>query len=398
MMTRRRFLRLAAAAACAAAFLPRINLVKNPAEGSLDSNTDRAFAAHQALQSYLYRPSQVPGDRSSLYLEQIPHSRIRLSAYLRTMVGTASVWPFSQAIAGTLDLLGLSPAYGRYAQDQIERGLSRYWDGTAYRSGVLLPPLPRALRFYDDNAWIGLNLVRYHRMTGDEAALARARQVFAYITTGWHEDPSHRAPGGIYWVESFHNRDRNTCSNGPSAELGLRLYQMTGQQSYLDWALKMYDWVNSTLMGPTGLYWDRLDLDGNVEMSQWSYNQGTMIGAGALLYSITRDPKYLTLAQQTADAALSQYGTDGYWDNLPAFNAIFFRSLLLLGTVDASYIAPAVLAMQQYADDAWLNNRSPANLFSFPAGQTRTRLLDQAAMVAIYACLDCDPANYDLLV
>jgi predicted alpha-1,6-mannanase (GH76 family) len=160
----------------------------------------------------------------------------------------------------------------------------------------------------------------------------------------------------------------------------------------------MYDWVNSTLLSPSGLYWDRLDLDGNVETSHWSYNQGTMIGAGALLYSFTRDSRYLTLAQHTANAALSQYGDGGYWEHLPAFNAIFFRNLLLLSTVDASYRPATMQAMQQYADDAWQHNRTPANLFCFPAGQARTRLLDQAAMVGIYACLDWDPAKHDLLV
>jgi hypothetical protein len=123
-----------------------------------------------------------------------------------------------------------------------------------------------------------------------------------------------------------------------------------------------------------------------------------MIGAGVLLYQITRDPAYLQAAKVTAAAALDRYGALDYQNQPPAFNAIFFRNLLLLSTADATYLPETLQAMQRYADHAWLNNRSPANLFAFPAGSGTTRLLDQAGMVQIFACLDWDPAKYDLLV
>src|SRR5437764_1304422 len=91
-------------------------------------------------------------------------------------------------------------------------------------------------------AWIGLNLVRAYRLTGDAAALSRAQSVFAFIEGGWDSNPAHPDPGGVFWTQASWSRDRNTVSNAPSAELGLRLYQLTGQQAYFDWAQRMYAW------------------------------------------------------------------------------------------------------------------------------------------------------------
>src|ERR1039458_8725383 len=82
---------------------------------------------------------------------------------------------------------------------------------------------------------------------------------------------------------------------------------------------------------PSGLYYDHVNPGGSVNTTKWSYNQGTMIGAGALLYQITGNPSYLTAAQRTAGAAVSYFGTGTTLQNQgPAFNAIYFRALFVL--------------------------------------------------------------------
>ena len=141
-------------------------------------------------------------------------------------------------------------------------------------------------------------------MTGDQAALARARQIFELVVYGWDTDPTHPCPGGSFWTQAPWSQDRNTVSNGPGAELGLQLYELTAGSTekahYLEWSTKMYDWVNGCLLAPNGLYWDHINLAGDIDKTQWSYNQGTMIGANALFYRITGDHVYLDRANAIA--------------------------------------------------------------------------------------------------
>ena len=82
------------------------------------------------------------------------------------------------------------------------------------------------------------------------------------------------------------------------AELGLQLYKITGNVGYLRFAEMAYQWVRSCLLQPSGLYADHVNRKGVVEPTLWSYNQGTMIGAGTLLYQITGDSSYLQQAEQ----------------------------------------------------------------------------------------------------
>jgi hypothetical protein len=189
-------------------------------------------------------------------------------------------------------------------------------------------------------------------------------------------------------------------SNGPGAELGLQLYELTAGSTekahYLEWSTKMYDWVNGCLLAPNGLYWDHINLAGDIDKTQWSYNQGTMIGANALFYRITGDHVYLDRANAIADAALAYYGAAGrLYKQDPPFNAIFFKNLLLLDSVDHN---PRFRqAMQAYADEVWTSLRDPATgLFEFDGSQP-VKLLFQSAMVQIYATLAWDARDYPLM-
>ena len=256
------------------------------------------------------------------------------------------------------------------------------------------PPLGSGDRkFFDDNAWTGLALVQAYRLSGDPAVLARARQVFDFDVSGWDADASHAAPGGVWWSQQMPNPrfvHRNTVSTASTAELGLELYEATGrtEPGYLDWATRMYAWVDTYLRGSNGLYGDHVDLAGVVDPGELTYNQGTMVGAAVLLYRISHDSAYLARARTVADTSLEVFGPE--FSQPPAYNAVFFRNLLRLSaeTGDERYRA----AMQAYADQVWDTLRDPeTGLFNFVYGRNRSpephRLLDQGAMLQIYAAL-----------
>jgi hypothetical protein len=343
---------------------------------------DRAIAAYESMQEHFY----VPGVQ--LFRETAPTWEGNPYAYH---------WPFSRAVAATSNLAWLQDVGSDYLDDLQDRiaGSEPYWDSghepPGYASYVVAPLGGGGDLFYDDNAWTGLNLVKIYRLTNDAAIIERARQVFDVLVTGWDDDSSHPAPGGVFWVDAGWNRDRNVVSTGTAAQLGLHLYELTGEQRYLDWALRMYEWVYAYLLAPNGLFWDHIDLAGRIEMTQWSYNQGTMIGVNVLLARITGEEMYDERAVTISDAALAYFGEDDrLFGQPPEFLAIYFENLMLLYSVHPD---PALLdSIRSYADRVWETRRDPTTgLFTF---SNPVRLQEHSAVVHIFALLAWVPEDY----
>jgi hypothetical protein len=349
----------------------------------------RAIASYDALQRYL-----AAGDGSGLYHERYPVAAGD-NAY-------SYEWPFSQVHGATLDLTGLPGAAGRSYRDDLAArvvGQEHYWKaegGTTGKPGYASYPIAPygggGDFFYDDNEWVGLFDAQKYLTSGDRFALRRAEQVFDLVRSGWDTDPSHAAPGGVFWTQATWSNDRNTVSNMPGAELGLRLYQITHQRSYLDWSLRMVNWTDKHLQSPGGLYWDHLDLTGTVEKTFWSYNQGVPVGVDVLLYQVTHDRTYLKRAQALAATAYDYYVTQGHLaEQPPYFNSIFFKNLLLLESVTGGH--RYLDAMADYADQVWNTKRNAATgLFVFNTDGS-TEAIQQAAMIQIFAVLAGSRAN-----
>ncbi len=353
------------------------------------SNADRALASYSAMQKYFF-----VNDGSLLYQEWYPRSAgDNPYSYL---------WPFSQARQATIDLVNLPHKQGQPFNGDVQQrnqALEHYWNTTGttglpgYDSYVRPPYGNGGDKFYDDNAWVGLSDIQWYNMSKDSFALARAKQIFALAVSGWDTDATHPAPGGVFWTQASWSHDRNTISNMPNAELGLRLYQITRDQYYFDWAKKMYEWTYAHLLAPNGLFWDHIDLAGNIDKTQWSYNQGVSVGANVLLFHITGDSSYLQRAEALTKAALAYYVDGGrLYTQPPYFNAIFFKNLLLLQSVDRDEHARQV--MQNYADTTWRTARDTSTgLFHFSKAD-QTYLLEQAGMTQIYTILAWNPDQY----
>ena len=345
----------------------------------------RANASYDAINKYF-------DAGNGLLLEEYPNTQTNAYSY---------VWPYSQAAIAAEDLAGV-PGAGPKASEEADRRIAAYepyWNAgttpTGYDSYVRPPLGQGGDKFYDDNEWIGLNLIQRYKRTGDRAALARAKDIFTLVVHGWDTDPSHPCAGGVYWTQAPWSQDRNTVSNGPGAELGAHLYLLTRDRSYLTWAQTMYKWAQDCMLAPNGLYWDHIDLAGNVEKTQWSYNQGVMLGAGVLLFKATGNRQYLADAKSVATASLAFYSTQEMLAKQgAAFNSIWFKNLLILDSVapDPRYRQ----AMQAYADYNWNTTRDPAtNLYHFKDGSVE--LLQQAGITQVHALLAWPRSKYSLL-
>jgi Glycosyl hydrolase family 76 len=341
---------------------------------------DRALQAFAALQTSLSVP-----DGNHLYMEWYPRgSGDNTYSYL---------WPFSQLRQSVIDLANLpktDSAIPRLAD--INQGLEYYWNSTSttgkggYDSYVPAPLGQGGDLFYDDNAWVALSDMQLYTRTGDQFALSRAKAIFDLAVSGWDTDTTHADPGGVFWTQASWSQDRNTVSNMPNALVGLRLYQVTKDPYYLTWAQKMIDWTNKYLLAPNGLYWDHVDLQGDIEKTQWSYNQGIPIGVYTLLYQITGDQTNLHRAQDIAAKSVAYYVNGGrLYTQPPYFNAIYMRNLLFLASLTKDATMRGVV--ENYANTMWALSRDQATSLFHVNKAAQTELIEQASIVQINALL-----------
>lgn len=83
--------------------------------------------------------------------------------------------------------------------------------------------------FVDDMEWIVLAQMRMYESTGNKTYIAKAKQMYDdWIWTTW--GPEDEAPwhGGITWKTGA-AKSKNACSNGPAAIIAARLYRLYDQ-------------------------------------------------------------------------------------------------------------------------------------------------------------------------
>lgn len=124
-----------------------------------------------------------------------------------------------------------------------------------------------------------------------------------------------------------------------------------------------------------------------------------MVGANALLARRggADQARYLTRAEAIARKAMRHFSASTYQHQPAAFNAIFFRDLLLLhaATGDAGLRAQILEEIRGYVGYAWHERRDRGDCFHLSNGGVT--LLDQSAIVQLLALLAWDPAMYRLL-
>jgi hypothetical protein len=358
---------------------------KKPKKPVLHGNPARALAAFEAMQKNYY----IEG--SGLYLGE-PFS------YL---------WPFSQALAATVSVayiphLGVSLARELDARltglnsylDTDNSGASEgvYTSTLAAFDGTVAPPAgPGGPKYYDDNDWVGIELMRLYELTHKSALLGSVEGIMAFEMAGWQEAPGEACEGGIPFSNALENNQRNTVTTAPAAELALQLYRATHTAAYLQFAVKAYEWVRVCLTEPNGMYADHIGRKGAIEPALWSYNQGSMIGAGTLLYQATGDSAYLWQARQTAKAALAYFDNERLGSENPFFVSVYFRNLMYLDSV--THDPPGQSIAQDYVNYAWLHQRLSDNVF-VAGSPASAQLLYQAAIVQIYALLSIPASAY----
>jgi DUF1680 family protein len=234
-------------------------------------------------------------------------------------------------------------------------------------------------RFYDDNQWIAIACLDAYNRTADKSYLQIAEGIYQFQMTGYDT----KAGGGLYWKEDEKNT-KNTCSNGPGILVSLQLFKITGEKRYLDTAIQLYEWTKTNLRSPEGVYYDAVKVpELRIDSARYTYNTGTMLQSNVLLYTITKEAKYLEEAKVLAEASKSYFYKNGrlpgnYW-----FNVVLLRGFEELYKVD-----PVAGNFQMFADDAERIWRDEKDLTGLLGGKPVKSLIDQAAMLEMYGRLE----------
>ncbi|TMK68434.1 MAG: glycosyl hydrolase [Actinobacteria bacterium] len=306
------------------------------------------------------------------------------------------LWPYSQALGATISVAGLRyHEHGRMEAAVRDRlaGLGRYFDAKAVPQAYSANPGPYLshYKYYDDNEWVGLELLRRYHQVREPFLLQRAKAIFKLAVFGWDRNSAHACPGGVLFSQRPWNQARNAITNAPAAEMGLRIYQYTHETYYLQWAKRMYDWVRRCLqIKGSELYFDRIDFKGLIPRAVLTYDEGPMLGASVLLYRVTGQARYLKRAQAMAREAMKFFSRGRLRNDPPAWSGILFENLLLLDAVRPN---PGYRRyVEAWADHGWNKLRDPATDLFPPNGPQATAVATQSAFAKVFALLATEPA------
>ena len=102
--------------------------------------------------------------------------------------------------------------------------------------------------YFDDMLWFALSTLRLHEATHDDQYRDEATQLWNHVIKfGWNDviGPS------LSWRKQ-QPYYKNTPANAPLSILGARLYMLTGEERYIEYAQTAFDWITHTLVRPNG--------------------------------------------------------------------------------------------------------------------------------------------------
>lgn len=268
----------------------------------------------------------------------------------------------------------LADGYLRTRSDVYKQRMKNILRGIKIRNGNTY-----INHFYDDMEWLAISSLRSYEHTGDIEYLNVADVLWTDIKTGIHPERG----GAIQWKKDSPG-SFNACANGPAIIFAVRLYRARGNAQDLQIAKNIHTWQKNVLVDPVnGAVWDAYNADTNETNKNWifSYNVGTWLGGCLELYKATGDQAYLNDAVKTADYAVNNRLVNGvFWTNETGagdgglFKGIFVRYFALLaqeGNLPAATRARYVSALASSA--AALKNQgiNPTNMLVNPNWTTR---------------------------
>ena len=306
------------------------------------------------------------------------------------------LWPMSGVFSSVTVLMETNSTKYKPYLDSMVVAVEQYLDKTRTPYGYQAYPskFEKVDRYYDDNGLVGIDYIDSYNVTQNPVYLQRAKDVMTFIESGWSEDFG----GGVSWLEGIRDQ-KPACSNGKATVLALKIYQASGKEKYLHYAMKSYNWMMSMLRDDSlNIIWNSLLTHSKqqceIQKHAYTYNTGTMIQSAVRLYKITNNTKFLEDAKALAEGSYNFYfGTteEGvpYVKDMPWFTIVLFRGYQELYEIDKNL--KYVDAVIERADWAWLHARDEEG-FTYHDWSGREDeskkpkwLLDTSCMAELYA-------------
>jgi hypothetical protein len=197
---------------------------------------------------------------SKLYAEEIKAGK---------RSGASFNWPSGVMLSALNSAARADKKYKAWLREYADASHAAYWNPAGPVPGYDSCPFPRgADRYYDDNAWMVLQLIEASKVLRDGKYLQWAKDAMGYVLSGWDD----QVGGGIYWRENK-KQSKNTCSNAPSAFAAFQLGDKARGRQILTWLLpKLQDPAD-------GLMWDSAGIGGKIDRTKWTYNTALTIRA-----------------------------------------------------------------------------------------------------------------------
>ena len=152
--------------------------------------------------------------------------------------------------------------------------------------------------YLDDSGWWALAWLAFYERTKESNYLATTISIHEHMASGWRQD------GGISWALEPDKRGANAITNSLFVVLSARLYCLTKNQDYLNWAKKALNWQKQVKLYDGFGIVDRPGHRGDY----WTYNQGVYLGGFEALHAATGEIKYLKEAALVVKSMIEKSG------------------------------------------------------------------------------------------
>lgn len=265
-------------------------------------------------------------------------------------LGSGGFWSDAEMIETILD------AYETTGNSKYMNYYTQLMNNFLYRQGNRWGYNP----FNDDIAWMVLACLRGYKYFNVEDYLAIARENFTLMY-----DRAIQPSGTLRWSQDASDHGSNSCINGPATIALCYLYELTGEEDYLQKAKNLWEVQYNSLSDKNdGHTWDSGEWSADWSEfkvgNYWgsTYNQGTMLGASVKLYVLTGDEKYLRYADKVYSWAYESLtakesprvinACQTATGDLSGFKGILVRYVRLYAEISGNE-----KPMQWLADNAW---------------------------------------------